>query len=84
MTQNKITNLEKNYARMDENLKNLSDSLCRIEGKLDKYIDKDEKSSQLFREEMRGTYASKRVELIVYGGVGVSLIWLLSNVLELV
>jgi len=75
----KITNLKIYQATMAEQINNLDDRTCRIEKKLDKYIAKDEN----WKDNLDNRYASKDVELLVYSGVGVGLLYLLNNLLGL-
>ena len=81
---NEITKLKILYATMSEKLDNLSTTVCRIETKLDQYIEKDEARSDNFKKEMDKKYASKRIEKIVDGLVWFILITVLGAGLFLV
>ena len=79
-----ITKLKINYAIMSEKIDSLSATVCRIETKLDQYIEKDEIRSNNFKREMDGKYASKRIERIVDGLVWFILITVLGAGLFLI
>ena len=81
---NEITKLKINYAIMSEKIDNLSTTVCRIETKLDQYIERDEKRSDNFKKEMDKKYASKRIEKIVDGIVWIIIITVLGAGLFLI
>ena len=79
-----ITKLKINYAIMSEKIDSLSTTVCRIETKLDQYIEKDEIRADNFKKEMDRKYASKRTERIVDGLIWFILITVLGAGLFLI
>lgn len=76
-----ITKLKINFAKMETKMDHLSDTVCRIEDKLDAYIKLDETRTQAHRTELEGRFAGKWVEKAIVSFVGILLVWLLYNII---
>ncbi len=87
MPDQRLTTLEKNYSLMDQKLDQISADI------------KDLKENTISRHEMElanrklveeifckadGMFASKVTEMIVYGGAGAGLLYLINNLLEII
>lgn len=61
--QKEINKMKEGYAKMSANLNNLSEDVKRIEAKIDKFIDKEERKER----ELNSKYAGKWVEKVTIG-----------------
>lgn len=87
MSDEKITNLEKNHAIMCQKLDQISADVKDIKNnsisKLEMELSNRELVEEIFGK-AEEKFASKRVELIVYSAVGAFLLWGLNQIFKLI
>lgn len=86
MSEDKINKLEINMAELNSDVKYIKENLEKHIDKEDAHIDKLDKMFEKFFEKADKKYASKRVEIIFWGGLSVIgttlLIWAIKILLQ--
>lgn len=84
-----ITNIKTNMARFEEKLDNTIETTKRIESKIDCHIQRDDEQINEVRQaykdfikESKETFASKNVEIIVYGMVSLILVAFIGTIIN--
>lgn len=83
MSDERLRKLENNYSKMEEKIDNLCDKLDDVPTKKEMEL-ANEKLIQKTLKQADGRYASKVVELIVFGGAGIALTYLINEVLSII
>jgi len=83
MSDKRLRKLENNYSKMDQKIDSICEKLENVPTKKEmEYA--NERLIQRTLKEADGRYANKVVELIVFGGVGASLLYLVNEILAII